>query len=79
MGFLEEKEVIEIPNGMQYLYDTYKDIRFSVTNKNKLVPREALDYHTLNDYMLAMQFSLSPVECVIMLSIDAIFNQSTQG
>lgn len=78
MGFLPEREVSEMPIGMQYLYDTYKDVRFSVTNSNKLAPREPLNYETLNAYQQAMRFDLSPTECSVIMSTDAIFNTSTQ-
>jgi hypothetical protein len=78
MGFIKKKEQLEIPPGTEYLFDLYKDIRFSLTEDRKLMPREELTFSDLNQYKQIMQFDLSPTECRVMMRADAVFNKSTQ-
>ena len=76
MGALPPRKEVEIPIGMDYLFEVYSEIRFSIPHNNKIHAREELTFSTLNDYQQAMQFNLSPTESKIILSIDAVFNQS---
>ena len=78
MGHLPQPEVKEIPKGTEYLWNLYKEIRFSVTEDNKLMPRSKLTFADLNEYKQAMQFDLSPTECGVIMRADAVFNKSTQ-
>lgn len=76
MGVLPPRKEIEIPSGMEYLFEVYSEMRFSIPHNNKMHARDELTFSTLNDYQQAMQFALSPTECNVILSMDAIFNQS---
>ncbi len=76
MGALPPREELKIPDGMDYVFEIYHEMRFSIPHNNKIHAREELTYSTLNEYQKAMQFMLSPTECSIMLSMDAIFNSS---
>lgn len=78
MGHLPKPEIKEMPNGMSYLFDIYKEIRFSLTEDNKLMPRQELTFADLNSYKQAMQFDLSATECGVIMRADAVFNKSTQ-
>ena len=78
MGALPERKKKEAPRELIYLFDIYKEIRFSVTEDNKLSPRDELTFSIINEYMRAMQFDLSPTECGVILRADAVFNKSIQ-
>ena len=78
MGFIKQEEKKDIPRGAEYLWDLYKEIRFSVTEDNKLLPRSELTFADLNEYKQAMQFDLSPTECGVIMRADAVFNKSLQ-
>jgi len=78
MGMIPERESIKMPERMAYLFELYKDIRFSVTEDNKLLPRSELTFADLNEYKQAMQFDLSATECSVILRADAVFNKSMQ-
>lgn len=78
MGHLPKPELKEIPKGTEYLFSLYKEIRFSLTEDNKLMPRAELTFSDLNQYKEAMQFDLSATECSVIMRADAVFNKSTQ-
>jgi hypothetical protein len=78
MGMIPERETVEIPERMSYLFELYKEIRFSVTEDNKLLPRQELTFADLNEYKQAMQFDLSATECSVIMRADAVFNKSIQ-
>jgi hypothetical protein len=78
MGMMPERETVEVPERMSYLFELYKEIRFSVTEDNKLLPRQELTFADLNEYKQAMQFDLSATECSVIMRADAVFNKSIQ-
>ncbi|MDB4261685.1 hypothetical protein N9878_02325 [bacterium] len=78
MGFIKPEVKQEIPKGTEYLWQLYKDIRFSLTEDNKLMPRSELTFADLNEYKQAMQFDLSATEASVIMRADAVFNKSTQ-
>ena len=74
MGMLPARAVVNIPDGMSYLFDMFLEIRFSVNNENKLVPREALTFLDINQYKECMGVNLSPLEATVLMSADGIYN-----
>jgi hypothetical protein len=78
MGVIPARETVELPKEISYLFDIYLDVRFSVNNENKLVPRDALTFGSLNDYKQAMQVKISPTECSVIMSADAIYNTQAE-
>lgn len=79
MGFLKPKEKTNPPKELKYLFDTYKDIRFSITHDLKLTPRHAVTYSDIRDFNEVTGLKLSGVESGIILSIDAIFNRASNS
>ncbi len=78
MGFIKAEEKKAMPKGTEYLFQLYKEIRFSITEDKKLLPRSELTFADLNSYKQAMQFDLSATECGVILRADAVFNKSLQ-
>ena len=76
MGLLQAEEKKQAPFLAQYLFELFKEIRFSTTNENKLMPRTNLAFLDLNEWQEMSGFQLSFTECGIILSIDAIYNKS---
>lgn len=74
MGFLKPQEKTPPPIELKYIFDIYKEIRFSVTQDLKLSPRAVLTYADIRDFNAVTSLKLSGVESGIILSIDAIFN-----
>lgn len=79
MGILPKKEKKEIPSEFVHVFEVYKDIRFSLTHDNKLLPRETISHQSINEYMKAMQSDLSPTEISVIMSIDAIYERATKA
>ena len=78
MGMLPEKEKVDLPVDMAYLFDMFLDTRFSRNNENKLVPRKPLTFGSINDYKQAMCVDISPTECGVIMSADAIYNTKVE-
>ena len=74
MGFLPERETVDLPEGTGYLFDMFLEIRFSTNNENKLVPREPLTFLDINQYRECMSVNLSPLEATVLMSADGIYN-----
>ena len=77
MGFIQPRELVEMPKGLQYLFDIFLEVRFSRNNENKLVPRERLTFLDVNQYKEAYQISLSAIEVDATLRADAIYETAS--
>lgn len=76
-GFIKQEEKKDIPDGMAYLFELYKEMRFSRVPPNTLMPRESLTFSSIKDYQELEEFKLSSLESTALLSIDCIYNNSS--
>ncbi len=75
-GFIDAPGKKEIPESVAYIFDMYKEIRFSKIPPNTLVPRDSITFTDINEFQKMSGAEVFPLEARAILSIDAIFNQS---
>ena len=80
MGLMKPREKANIPAGLEYLYNMFNEIRFSLIpmkGVNMLSPREPLTFSELKSYMEISEMKLSYIECDAIMRMDSIFNNAS--
>ena len=91
MGAMPKPDAVELPISISYLYDAYRQVKFSrILNANYdiddaqspkflLIARTVLNYIELEAYSRVSEMNLQHWEIETMLSIDGIFEHSRGG
>jgi len=82
MGAMKAPEPIECPVELSYLYDSYRQVKFSkIPNDDGflLIPRSVLNYEALEAYSRVSELNLQHWEIETMICIDSIFERSRGG
>lgn len=79
---IPESPVPTIPTETAYLLNCYKTIRFTRHQKDGtsvLIPREVLNWDTIEAYSKLSGLELAPWEIETIMNIDGIFEQARAG
>ena len=79
MGAMKAPEPIELPPELSYLYEAYRQVKFSkIPNEEGflLIPRSLLNYVDLEAYSRVSELNLEHWEIETMICIDSIFERS---
>lgn len=79
---MKKPELKEMPLDLKYLYDAYKDVKFSRIENDgvtTLYPRDELTFESVDTYGRISGLNFELWEVSALMSIDGTFNKHRNG